>query len=69
VIRNLAPTCHPILVVEDFKILTVNEPSASMNPVRNQGLILELEEAGLENLGAKEENCLLIILLNCKDAP
>jgi hypothetical protein len=42
VILNLALTPQPVLVEELFKTLTVNEPSASISPVTNQGSILDL---------------------------
>jgi hypothetical protein len=42
VILNLALTTQPIFVEELFNTLTVNEPSASIRPVANQGAILDL---------------------------
>lgn len=56
VILNLALTPQPVLVKELFNMLTVNEPSASISPVKNQGsmsllliaLFKELELATLE---------------------
>jgi hypothetical protein len=42
VIVNLTLTFQPVLVEELFKTLTVNEPSASVNPETNQGSILDL---------------------------
>jgi hypothetical protein len=41
VILNLALTAQPVLVEELFNTLTVNEPSASISPVTNQGSILD----------------------------
>jgi len=42
VIFNLALTPQPVLVEELFNTLTVNEPSASISPVTNQGSIIDL---------------------------
>jgi len=41
VILNLALTAQPVLVEELFNTLTVNEPSASISPVTNQGSTLD----------------------------
>lgn len=57
VILYLTFTYQPVLVVLLLSTLTTNDPSASVNPVISQGLILE-------NLLVlvKVENCLLFLI-------
>ena len=57
VILYLTFTYQPVLVVLLLSTLTTNDPSASVNPVINQGLILE----NLQVL-VKVENCLLFLI-------
>ena len=57
VILYLTFTYQPVLVVLLLSTLTTNDPSASVNPVINQGSIVE----NLQVL-VKVENCLLFLI-------
>jgi hypothetical protein len=66
VIVNLALTSQPVLVEELFKTLTVNEPSASVSPVTNQGSILDLLFVKVLDLAKLEYDLFKIFVLELK---